>query len=224
MSRVRCLIADDEPLAARLLESYAARHQGVEAVAVCTDPAEALALIRGGGIDLAFLDIQMPGMSGMELARAIDGVRTRVIFVTAYADYAVEGFRVRALDYLLKPVSYEEFSEAVRRAQAEIAPETHLTVRSNRRRERIAYDSILCIEALGDYVKIHTTDRPRPVLTQMSLKEMEATLPAHFLRVHRSYIVNGARVDAVHNDTIEIGGMSVRVGESYLPRLNAFLS
>ncbi|MDO4320205.1 MAG: LytTR family DNA-binding domain-containing protein [Bacteroidales bacterium] len=221
MSALRCLIADDEPLAVRLLESYAARTEGLECVAVCMSGREALQMIVSEEIDVAFLDIQMPDMTGIELARAIAGRPTRVVFVTAYRDYAIEGFRVNALDYLLKPVSYSEFAEAVRRAvearpdPAETRPD-HIMVRSDYRLVRVPVDEIMYVEGLKDYVKIYLTRRERPLLTQMSLKAVESALPeSDFMRVHRSFIVGMRHLTAIDRGRVVVGGETIPVGDTY---------
>ncbi len=216
MQSLRCLIADDEPLAVRLLQSYVERHPRLVAAGAYTDPGKALATLEHDAVDLAFLDIEMPGMSGMELARAIASRPTRVVFVTAYRDYAVEGFRVQALDYLLKPVSYEEFCLAADRALAAIKPVEHISVTSGYRRLRIALSDIIFIQGLKDYVKIVCTDRPRPVLTQISLKEMAALLPgSRFRRVHRSYIVNTDMIDYITGGSISLCSHIVPIGNTY---------
>ncbi len=225
MSKYRCIIADDEPLAVRLLESYARRIDTIETVGSFISAADALAAIRGGGVDLAILDIQMPQMTGLELARAAADAGTLVIFVTAYRDYAFEGFRVHAADYLLKPVSFEEFSEAVARVTGRLAvpapapADACLTVRSDYRQVRIPVADILYIEGLKDYVKIFVADRERPVLTQMSMKGAEAQLPPdRFMRVHRSFIVGLRHIAAFDRSSLTIASATIPVGDTFRAR------
>ncbi len=223
MKQLKCIIADDEPLAARLLQSYAERHDRLELAGVFTSATEALATLAKGGIDVAFLDIQMPGLSGMEIARTLEGSSTRVIFVTAFRDYAVEGFRVNALDYLLKPVSFEEFSGAVDRALAAFGVseqnDGHIMVRSDYRLVKIDFSDILYVEGLKDYVKIYTISRERPVLTLMSLKAVEQALPENdFIRVHRSFIVAIKHISSVGRCHAMIGQESIPVGDTYRAR------
>lgn len=221
---LRCVIADDEPLAVRLLQSYVERHPGLSEAGAFTDPTLALEAIRAGGVDLAFLDISMPGMNGMELARAIAGTSVRVVFVTAYREYAVEGFRVQALDYLLKPVSYEEFCEAAGRALARIKPPSHIMVRCDYRQVRVDFDDIIYIQGLKDYVRMVVAGRDRPILTQMSLKSLEDVLPAgRFRRVHRSYIVNTGYIDYIRGGTIKLQRHTVPVGAAYRCGIAEFL-
>lgn len=220
------LIVDDEPLALDLMERYVQRTPFLRLAAKCSGGAEALQALASTRIDLAFLDIQMPGMNGLELSRLAAG-HTQVIFTTAFQQYALEGFRADAIDYLLKPIDYNEFLRAAHKAlkwfsrsdsAAENVPsagsppsKTHLLVRSDYRQIRIEIADILYIEGLKDYVKIFTASNPRPVITQMSLKSMEDALPAgEFMRVHRSYIV---RLDAVK--IIERG--RIVFGKTYVP-------
>ncbi len=232
MSVLKCIVADDEPLAVRLLESYIARTPQLQAAGSYGNGRDALEAVRRDAPDLAFLDIQMPDMTGLELARALEGLPTRVVFVTAYRDYALEGFRVNALDYLLKPVSYDEFARSVRRAlDARPAPAPsvpaappHITVRSDYRSVRLPLDQIVYVEGLKDYVKIYLTDAERPVITQMTLKAVEALLPAErFVRVHRSYIVSAQHVRAADRGCLTVGPARVPVGSTYRHRLAELL-
>lgn len=228
MCDCRVIICDDEPLAVRLLESYCRRMgPGVEVAGVYTDPEAAMTALRAGGIDVAILDIEMPGYGGLEIARALDGCDTDVIFVTAYRDYAVEGFRVHAADYLLKPVSYDEFAAALtrvvdRRRPRREAPQGagYLTVRSDYRLVRLRLDDIVYVEGLKDYVKIYVATRERPVITLMTMKALEQALPpGRFVRVHRSYIVAADRIESYDRTAVRVGTTSLPVGDTYRHRL-----
>jgi len=223
MKSLRCIVADDEPLALKLIESYIAKTEGLELAGGFSSATDALAAVCRADADIAFLDIQMPRMSGLEIARAARESGTKVVFVTAYRDYAVEGFRVNALDYLLKPVSYDEFLEAVERAR-DIVPNDEqacepacMMVRSDYRQVRVNFDDITYIEGLKDYVKIHTDSRERPLLTQMSLKAVEQALPpAKFMRVHRSFILAVDRIASFDRSAVTLAqGTSIPVGDTY---------
>lgn len=222
---IRCIIADDEPLACRLLTSYVERTPSLELIGAYTSASEALEAINRDRPDLALLDIQMPEISGLDIARRIPQ-SCRVVFTTAYRDYAVEGFRVNALDYLLKPISYDEFLEAISRAEPRQTEDSAcLTVRSEYRLIRIRIDDILFVEGLKDYVKIHVDGRPRPVLTRMSMKSIEATLPSdRFMRVHRSYIANISRIRMIERGQIVYDRARIPVSDSYRAALIEHLS
>lgn len=225
---LRCIVADDEPLAKMLIETYIHRTDGLESVGAYTSAPKALEAIAAGGIDLAFLDIQMPGISGLQLAVAAKETGTRVVFTTAYRDYAIEGFRLNALDYLLKPISYEEFLVSAQRAinsigpRAETAEPTFITVKSNYRSVKIDFADIIYVEGLRDYVKIHVRSN-RPVITQGSMKNMTETLPANlFVRIHRSYIVAKSAIKSYGRNLAAIEGpedpqsaIELPIGETY---------
>ncbi len=207
--KLRCITVDDEPLALDILEDYIGRTPALTLAGRYTSGADALTALRAGGIDLAFLDIQMPGLGGIDLARAVveAGGTARVVFTTAFPDYALEGFRVDALDYLLKPVSFEEFSQAVARARAwfgrghteNTGPGAQtLIVKSDYKQIVIPLASIVRIEGTRDYIRIHTLDasgEAASVQTLMNMGTVERMLPAdRFARVHRSHIVSLDRV------------------------------
>lgn len=220
---LKCIIADDEPLAVRLLTGYVARIHDLELCGAFTSATEAAVAIKRGGIDVAFLDIQMPGLSGLELAS--DAGDTAVVFVTAYRDYAYEGFRVHAADYLLKPVSFDDFSAAVARLLPEETPAADsdvITVRSDYRMIPLRLADILYVEGLKDYVKIYLAGRPRPVITLMNLKGVEALLPAsRFVRVHRSFIVSLGRVESFARTAVMVAGTEIPVGDTYRARFRS---
>ena len=224
MTKLRCILADDEPLALRLLENYVARTESLQLVGKFSSAPRALEAIKEGNVELAFLDIHMPGMTGMDLARAAMDTGIKVVFITAYKEYALEGFRVNALDYLLKPVAYDEFLGAVKRAEAyyENTPEPlaeesqYISVRSDYQLVKINFDDILYVEGLKDYVKIYTVNRDRPVLTQMSMKAMEQALPhTNFMRVHRSYVINLDKIEAYGRTQASIGTAQIPVSDTY---------
>lgn len=240
-SILRCLVVDDEPLAAKLISTYVERTPFLTLVAEVHTPEDALLKATEADVDLIFLDIRMPRLSGMQLARLFPP-NIRVVFTTAYADHAVEGFRVNALDYLLKPVSYEEFLEAANRAlrdheqrqsavaaaqQTQLQAPTpgFLMVKSEYRHLRLPMSDIVYIEGLKDYVKIYVeSEDQKPVLTLMSMKAIEDALPAPtFVRVHRSYIVNLDKVRVIERNSIIIAGRCIPISESYRQRFFSLL-
>lgn len=227
MSRkLNCLVVDDEPLAVRLMSSYVERTPFLNLSGMAQSGAEALTFLNDNPVDLVFLDIHMPGFSGMDLARQLQN-GPRIVFTTAYSDHAVDGFAVNALDYLLKPVSYEEFMRAASRALSYYTPKDvtqesasgFITVKSEYRIIRIPVESIDYVEGLKDYVKIVTSDGEKPVLTLMSMKSLEEMLPeAGFMRVHRSFIVNMDKVRVVERNCILMGRQLIPVAESVRKR------
>lgn len=219
---IRCLLVDDEPLALDVLEHYIARLPSLQLVARCGNAIEAGERLRGGDIDLIFLDIHMPQMTGLEFLRSLRSPPL-VVFTTAYPNYAVEGFNLDALDYLLKPVSFERFLKAVHKAQeylelrhrpggmADEGVPDHFFVREEGRLVRIAFDDILYIESLEDYVRICT--RTRRIVALQTMKHLESFLPApQFVRVHRSFIVAFDAITSVTGNTIQIGGAGIPAG------------
>ena len=220
--KLRCCVIDDEPLAAELIAAYVRRTPSLELAGVFSSAQDAFATISAGDIALVFLDIQMPGLTGVEFAEMLPE-STRVVFITAYTDFALDGFRVNALDYLLKPVSYDDFRRAASRAlnfyserQARTSDIDFITVKSEYRLRRIPVSSIRYVEGLKDYVKIYVEGEVNPVLTLMSMKTLEQTLPSDsFMRVHRSFIINMDYVRTVERNRILFGQESVPVSDSY---------
>ena len=219
---IETLVVDDEPLAAALIRSYVERTPFLHLAGEVHTAEEAIDIMAKGDIDLVYLDIKMPRLSGMQVARMLPpGVR--VVFTTAYSDHAVEGFRVGALDYLLKPVSYEEFLESATRAlrdltpaESRIQPGGHLLVKSEYRLLRIPFGDIEFIEGLKDYVKIYISGEAKAVLSLVSIKSLEDGLPsANFMRVHRSFIVNLDKVRVIERNCIIMLGRAIPISDSY---------
>lgn len=229
MEPLRCIIVDDEPLALRQLEKYIERTPGVEVVASCYDAGEAMAALDKGGVDLMFLDINMPDMSGMELARRLTPMSPMVIFTTAYSEYAIEGFKVEAVDYLTKPFSYEEFAASVERAsrrlrRGDARGDEAIYVKDSGLTRKIMLSDITVIKGLAEYVQIYQRSTGRAVTTLMSLRSLEETLPADkFMRIHRSYIVNLDAVDGIGHNKVVIGTEELPVSESYRGRFKEYL-
>ena len=297
MNAISCIVVDDEPLAVRLMESYVAKTPFLSLKGSFTSGTAAYSFLQDNPADLLFCDIQMPNLSGMELSRMLPE-RTRIIFTTAFSEYAVEGFKVRALDYLLKPISYEDFLSAAMKAkeylelidvkshrQAQLpsglvtepavstlvtepavrrdSPTTEVTepavrrgsptteetepvvstsvtepvevteqrkiksifVKTEYRLQQIDLDRITYIEGLKDYVKIHLNNGTAPILSLMRLKALEDTLPKEdFVRVHKSFIVRLAAIEAIERNHILIGPSRIPIGDTYQTALYQALS
>lgn len=224
---MRCLIVDDEPIARRGMVKFVGSRSELSVAGVVGNADEALAFLGENSVDLVFLDIEMPGLSGMELARRLPE-RCQVVFTTAYSDYACESYDVDATDYLMKPIDPDRFNHAVDKAltfagmmaaaetpepPAASASEEVLTVKSDRRYVRLRVDEITFVEGLKDYLIIHTADRR--IVTRMTVKSLEEALPPQFLRVGKSYIVNRDKIDSFDNNDLYIGSSVVPIGVSY---------
>src|SRR6201990_2679082 len=212
---IRCLVVDDEPLALHILEDYISKMPFLELVKVTTNPIEALQIVQAGGIDLVFLDVQMPELTGIQFLKISNG-KAKVILTTAYSQYALEGYELDVVDYLLKPIAFDRFFKAAQQAQgilqtavkptvAEPAPvatpqqdfsNDFIFVKSEYKIQKVYLNQILYIEGLKDYISIFTdTER---IITLQNMKKMEETLPEnHFVRVHKSYIVALSKIDSI---------------------------
>lgn len=229
---LNCLIVDDEPLALELLESYVSRTPFLHLVDRCDSAIKALAAVESEPVDLIFLDIQMPELNGLELSRLV-GNKVKIIFTTAFEQYAIEGFRVDALDYLLKPFNYTEFLRAATKAlhwiemmKAEAStrpvPES-IFVKSDYKLVQVQLKDILYVEGLKDYIRIQTEDG-QGILTLMSMKSIEDFLPADtFIRVHRSYIVNVNKIKTIERNRIVFGKVYIPISDSYKDRFTELL-
>ncbi|MBC5622536.1 LytR/AlgR family response regulator transcription factor [Butyricimonas hominis] len=220
---LNCLIVDDEPLALELLESYVSRTPFLHLVDRCDSAIKALSVVEETPVDLIFLDIQMPELNGLELSRLV-GNKVKIIFTTAFEQYAIEGFRVDALDYLLKPFNYSEFLRAATKAlRTHPAPES-IFVKSDYKLVQVQLKDILYIEGLKDYIRIQTEDG-QGILTLMSMKSIEDFLPADtFVRVHRSYIVNMNKIKTIERNRIIFGKVYIPISDSYKDRFTELLN
>ena len=229
---IKCAGVDDEPLAVELLASYVKKIPFLELCGKYTNATDALHGIGEQPVDLLFLDIQMPELNGLELSRMVPE-NTRIVFTTAFNQYAVDGYRVNALDYLLKPISYADFLEACNKAMqwfqlvqqseqqpAATAPANEeprsIFVKSEYKLLQIQLDDIRYIEGLKDYVKIYTEQSPRPILSLMNMKAIEQMLPeSRFIRVHRSFIVQKSKIREIERNRIVFGDVYIPIGDSY---------
>lgn len=220
---INCAIIDDEPLAAGLLKSYAEKTPFLNLIGTYGSAVEAMKELRNNPAHLLFLDIQMPELSGIEFAKILPK-ETKVIFTTAFEQYAIEGYKVSALDYLMKPVSYEEFLKAANKAldwfcvsqkRLTYAADRFMYVKSDYKLVRVALDDILYIEGLKDYIRIYLTDGQK-IMSLMNMKKMEDYLPRpEFLRTHRSYIVHMSKAEAIERFRIVFGDQYLPISDSY---------
>ena len=234
LEKIKCLVVDDEPPAINLLEGYISRTPFLEFSGSCTNAYKALECIELNDVLLLFLDIQMPEFSGIELSRTLKR-NIKVVFTTAFPQYAIEGYKVEAVDYLLKPFSYTEFLKAAVKAQDRIQWEnvcaarkrsaTVLFIQSEGRLTRVDLTKVLYIESTGDGSKIITTDATEPVLTNMSLTELEDSLPGErFLRIHRSFIINLSQIQALERSQVIIGNERITLRDQYIDKLDQYIS
>lgn len=217
---INCIAIDDEPLALQVIKEYCEKIPFLKLEEKFTNPEDARTYLKSNTIDLIFLDIQMPDSNGIELYKSLS-TKPAVVFTTAYKDFAVEGFNVDAIDYLLKPFDYARFLKAVYKAKEYIefisSKDLELSsifVKVNYELMKINLKDIDLIEALDDYIKIHI--KPHPILTLMTLKGIQEKLPAkEFLRVHRSYIVPVNKIEKFNRQKITVAGKEIPVGSSY---------
>lgn len=238
MKPITTIAIDDEPLALQLITGYISKTPFLEMAGSFDNPLNAMEFIGNNPVDLIFLDIQMPDLNGTEFARIVKGNQL-VVFTTAYPNYALEGFRLDAVDYLLKPFAYEEFLESAKRARTRLAaalapaaPEQQqvetsggfLFIKSDYKVRRINLNDVEYIEGLKDYVKVYLHGDEKPVLTLSTMKQMESKLPAdRFMRVHRSFIVNLNRVEVIERSRIVFGKVYIPIGDQYKDAFQAFV-
>jgi DNA-binding LytR/AlgR family response regulator len=219
MNRIKVLIADDEAPALKLVKSYVQQLPMLELVSECKNGKDALEALKKEPIDLLFLDIQMPGMSGLELSKRLSP-KQKVIFTTAFSNYAIEGFKVDAVDYLLKPFDIEEFKKAVLKAEdwfnrENIVGVSSFFVKTEYHLERIQFDDLLIAESDRDYVKLFLQNKSE-ISTLMTLKDLEEHLPSsQFMRIHRSFIVNLNKIDRVERNQVIIGSHRITIADTY---------
>ena len=234
MTILRCCIVDDEPLARNLIASYIEKTPFMELAGSFGSAQEAVKTVIEESIDVIFLDINMPQLNGMEFARIVPPT-CRIVFTTAYDKYAIEGFKVGALDFLLKPVSYEEFigsanralawSDLRRRAEASDTSREYIMVKSEYRLVQIPVHDIIFIEGVKDYVKIYVDGEEKAIMTLMNMKTLERTLPSNiFLRVHRSYIINATKIRVIERNRILFGRHAIPVSDSYKQQFSDYIA
>ncbi|MGK0414757.1 MAG: two-component system LytT family response regulator [Polaribacter sp.] len=215
-SKLKCVVVDDEPMAREIIETYIVKTPNLEVLASCKNAAEAILFAQENEVDLFFLDINMPEISGLSLAKIVKN-KSQIIFTTAYREYAIDGFNLNVVDYLLKPISFDRFLQSVQKvSQSEIAKNNNdfMFVRSDRKMVKIDFNSILYIESLSDYLKIFMTDKI--IVIRETITSLEEKLPSKkFIRIHRSFIVSLKNISSYTNEFIEINQKALPISRSY---------
>jgi len=232
--QLKTIAIEDEPLALSLLSDYISKTPFLEMAGTFDNPLDAIDFLSKESVDLLLIDIQMPDLTGTEFVRSLES-SPKVIFTTAYPQYAIEGFKLNAIDYLLKPFSYDEFLKAVQKAykQAELEAGAVTTVEANSqflflkseyKIRRINFNDILYIEGLKDYIKVFIKGEPKPILSLNSIKALEQKLPDdRFMRVHRSFIVNLEQIDTIERSRIVFGKEYIPISDQYKEKFQAYL-
>jgi DNA-binding LytR/AlgR family response regulator len=221
---VRCIIVDDEPLAIEILESYVAKVEQLQLVSTFRNAVSAFTFLQQHSVDLIFLDIQMPKLSGIDFLKTLKRP-PKVIFTTAFRDYALQGFDLEVVDYLLKPIPFDRFLKAVAKvlhqpanppnaAKQDAVPDNYVYFKVDKKMIKTKMADVLYIESIKDYVKVKTPERE--IVTQQKISYLEESLPREqFLRIHRSFIVNLEKIDAYSATDVEIGKHSIPIGRNY---------
>ena len=229
---MKCIIVDDKKMARMALKQLVSQLSNVDLVAECNDAVEALDILNSSQVDLLLLDIEMPGMTGLDLIKKLGNTKPLIIFTTAKKDYAVEAFELNVIDYLIKPIALPRLKQAIDKAQealdsnkqeVKVEEQEFVFVKDNGILKRIAIDDILFLEAMGDYVKVHTPQKFHVV--HATLKSIEEKLPSSkFLRVHRSFIVAINKIDYIQEGTISIVKTTIPVADTHKSNLNKRLN
>lgn len=232
---LRCIAIDDEELALELLEDYISKIPYLQLIATCDDPLEAMTIIQEKKIDLIFLDIQMPGLSGLQLIQSLSH-NPMCVLVTAYSQYALEGYNLNVIDYLVKPVPFDRFLKACNKAKelyelknsgtekAKEAVPDYFFINADYSHVKVSYADILWVEGLKDYIRIHLVNNARPIVTRISMKNIEDILPSSkFIRIQKSYIVSKSQITAVKKSSVFVGTSEFTIGENYKDSVLEFL-
>lgn len=232
--KIKCIIIDDEPLAIALIETHVAKFPNLEVIATCNNTLEGFEVLKSKPVDLIFLDIQMPLLTGIDFLKSLSNP-PKVIFVTAYREYAIESYELDVVDYLLKPVSFDRFFKAINKYFKSIErnnkPETAILkknqksdfiyVNVNKKNHKILFSEIIYAESLKDYIQIHTKETT--IVTKNKISDFEQKLPKNFLRTHRSYIVNMDKITAYTAHDVEVGTLEIPIGVSYKKQVHKTL-
>ncbi|MDF1546536.1 MAG: LytTR family DNA-binding domain-containing protein [Bacteroidales bacterium] len=232
--KIKCITIDDEPLALKQMQSYIQKTPFLELVAACQSAFDAMEILANEDIDLLFVDINMPDLNGLDFVKSLNK-KPLIIFTTAYSEYALEGFKVDAIDYLLKPIAYHDFLKAAHKAEKYLinvkdlseklqSDNEHLFIKSEYKIIRINLSDIKYIEGMREYVRIHLLNS-KPVMSLLSMKSIEQQLPANrFMRVHRSFIVNLIQVNMIERNRIVFDNdVYIPISEQYKDKFQAFL-
>lgn len=230
---IRCIAIDDEPLSLAQISTYISKIPYLELVGKCRDALEAMKIISETQVDLMFVDINMPDLNGLDFVRSLTQ-KPKVIFTTAYSEYAIEGYKVEAVDYLLKPFSFQDLLGAADRARRLIedkpadelkVQDNSIFVKSEYRITRIDVSDIKYVESMGEYLRIFLEGQPKPLMPLMSMKRMEEILPAkNFMRVHRSYIVNLDKIQEISRMRIIFDDVYIPVGDNYKQKFMEYIN
>lgn len=231
---IKCIAVDDEPLALAQIKSYIQKIPYLDLVAICRDAFEAMDVMNKERIDLMFIDINMPDLNGLEFVKSLTN-RPYIVFTTAYSEFAIDGFKVEAVDYLLKPFSQTDLLAAADKVKKRIettsqsytptSNDDFIFVKSDFHTNKIRIDDIIYIEGMSEYVKIFTESNPKPLMPLLSMRKLEDALPQNkFMRVHRSYIVNLDKVTDISRQRIVFGNTFIPIGDNYKDRFNDYIN
>ncbi len=232
---LRCILIDDEPLALNLLEGYVKSTPFLKLVGTCSSAIAALDVIEKEAVDLIFTDIQMPNLSGMEFSKIIVNKGIKIIFTTAFEEFALESYKVNAIDYLVKPINYPEFLSAATKAKQQIFNQStyasttnynddYIFVKSDYKLIKIELKDLIYVEGLKDYLKYYTVNSEKPILSLKSMKSLEEELPAkYFMRVHRSFMVNLKKITTIERNRIVFGDKYIPISEKYKENFQKFI-
>ena len=243
---IRVLAIDDEPLALQQLVTYISKVPFLELAGQCQSAVEAIRLLNSETVDAVFCDINMPDLNGMDFVKSL-AAPPLIVFTTAYSEYAVEGFKVNAVDYLLKPFGLQDFIRAANRLKDRLSSQNHgdrlldssqnhepvpvipggsdtLFVKTDYRMVKVSIQDIRYVEGMSEYLKLHLDSQPKPIITLLAMKALEEKLPPNFMRIHRSYIVNLDKIQEVNKNRVIIGAdTSLPIGDSYREQFNHYI-
>ena len=226
---IRVIAIDDEPLALQQLTAYIGKVPFLELVAQCESAIEAVDVLNRETVDAIFCDINMPDLNGMDFVKSL-AVPPLIVFTTAYSEYAVEGFRVNAVDYLIKPFGLQDFMRAANRIRerkeerGERSEEDFIFVKTDYRIVKVTIADIRYVEGMSEYLKLHLDSQPKPVITLLAMKSLEEKLPTNFMRIHRSYIVNLDKIVEVNKNRVILDNdTNLPIGDSYKEQFNRYI-